>query len=211
MNILDLILVGCLAWVVLKGWRMGLLRSLAGLVGIVLAYVLGLAYGGAAAAWMTGNPERIDGWVALVGFLLVFVATVIAFHLAGRVLHNVLQATPFGVFDALGGAAVGLAKGVLILGLLLILLHANPIHTRLPAFVDGSALGPPVQRTALVLVDGIKALAPRAGHLLEEMGVHPPDAPALPIVEKISDEAGQARAKLDSLVEQSRQRLDTKE
>jgi len=207
MNIVDLVLIGCLVWMGVRGFRAGLLLGLGGLAGIVVAYTLGLSHGQAVAARISGDSGEIEGGAALLGFLLVFVVALALCYVAVRMLRKVLQATPLGVLDAVGGAAIGLTKAVLILGLLLMLLRAQPLHEGIPEYVDRSALGRPVQRAALVLIEGIKALAPGAQKLLDQIGVPEMEGPTPPIVDKITSKADEARQTLDSLVTESRRRL----
>ena len=210
MNAVDLILLICLIWAALKGWKAGLLRSLAGLVGLILAYGLALSYGGTVANWLVGDSAGRETGAALVGFLSVFLVTLTASYIAVRILHKMLHATPLGLFDTIGGGAVGLAKGLLILGLLLFLARAYPLHSRVPGYIAGSAFGPPVQRSALFLIDAIRAAVPSAASLYSKLGPPAQQPSHPPIVDTISDRANEARARLDSLVEDSRKALESK-
>lgn len=209
MNIVDLILLIGFLWVVVKGWRLGLLRSLAGLLSIVLAYGFALSYGGVAAAWIAGAGSEPGAGAALLGFCCVFLLTLLACYLCARILHNLLEATPFGLFNAIGGALFGLAQGLLILGLALILLRAHPIHSRIPDHIDGSAFGRPVQRAALALLDAVRAGFPRGEKLYRKLVPPRPKGPPHPIVDKVTEEAEGVRSKLDGLIEDTRKRLDS--
>ena len=210
MNFVDLILLIGLLWAARKGWQIGLVQSLIGLISLVLSYGLALRYGGEVAGRLTGDPGDQEGGVALIGFLAVFLVTLAACYLAGRLLRSLLRASPLGILDTLGGAAIGLSKGVLVLGLLTVLLHANPLHSRLPGFIDSALLVPHVQRAALVLSNGIQALFPSARDLFQSLGVQTPESPPPPIVDKIKNEAQEARQKLNTLIDESREKLDSK-
>ena len=211
MNFVDLILAICLLWAAAKGWRIGLLQSLVILIGLVLAYGFALSYGGEVAGRIAGDPAESGSESTLIGFLVVFLLTLFACYLAGRILHKALRVSPFGIFDAIGGGGIGLANALLILGLLTILLHAHPLHSKLPGFIDGSALGRPVQRAALLLLDGVKAVVPRTTHLYKQLVPETMTLDPHPIVDEMSDQADAARAKLDSLIKESRKRLDSKQ
>ena len=207
MNIVDLILLIGILWTARKGWQIGLLQSLVGLLSILIAYGAALTYGGDAAQKFLGESDTLEAGAALIGFLAVFAATLVACYLIGRVVHTVLVASPLGTVDAIGGGALGLAKGLLILGLLTVLLRAYPLHSRIPEFIDNAALAPPVQKAALFLADGIQNLFPKAKELLQKMGVQTVDTP--PIVDEINKKADSAREKLDALIDESRKRLES--
>ena len=210
MNFVDLILVVGLLWAAVKGWRIGLLQSLIVLIGLVLAYGFALSYGAAASAWIIGDAAEKGSGAALIGFLMVFLLTLLASTCAGRMLRKALRHSPFGIFDTVGGAAVGLANALLILGLLVMLLRAHPPHSKLPEYIDTSTLGQPVQRAAVLLLDGIKAAVPHTAFLYEQLVPQASEVPSHPIVDKVSDKADAARTVLDSLMKESRKRLESK-
>ena len=110
--------------------------------------------------------------------------------------------------DTVDGA-FGLAKGVFIFGLLTVFCHAYPIHSRLPGLIDESVLGTHVQQAALYLADAVQTQFPRAKDLLVKMGIQADDSPP-PIVGKLNKEAEKAREKLNSFIDESRKRLESK-
>lgn len=208
MNIIDIILALGLFWLARKGWQIGLIQSLMGLISVVLAYGAALTYGEAAARALLGAIEDLDGGAALLGFVVVFVATLLGCYLIGRALHKALQASPLGIIDAFGGAALGLAKGLLILGLITTFVRLYPLHSRIPELIDQSALGPPVQTAAQIIAEGVQAVFPKTKTLLEKLGIQTQQTP--PIVDKLNKEADEARKKINELLDESRQRLETR-
>lgn len=205
MNIVDIILALGLFWTARKGWQIGLVQSLISLLSIVLAYGFALTYGESAARQLLDTTDELDGGTALLGFLAVFILVLVISHLIGRALHKALQASPLGTVDALGGGGLGLAKGLLILGLLTIFFRSYPVHSKIPTLIDQSALGPPVQNSALVIANAVKAVFPKTQNLLERMGVNPDKAP--PLVDKLNKSAGEARKKIDELIDESKEKL----
>jgi membrane protein required for colicin V production len=209
MNFLDLILLIVLSWLTFKGWRIGLVRSLVGLVSLVLAYGFSLSYGGTAAARIAGENTEVGAGATLIGFLLVFVITMGICYVAGRILHTVLQATPLGAINAIGGAAFGLAQALLILGLATILIRAYPPHSTLPGYIDNSALVQPVQQSAIALMDVIQMIYPRGSELYNKLVPGGTDTPEF--VDDANRKAEEAKAKLDELMQQSRNKLKKQE
>ena len=99
-------------------------------------------------------------WVA--GFLLA-VGVVVAVGTFGRVMRQGARAVGLGFFDRLGGAALGVAEGVLAAGLLL--------------FVIGAALG---RSHSLVATSRSFALLERAEQLTAARAEPAPDVAAPP-------------------------------
>ena len=209
MNFLDLILLIVLAWLTFKGWRIGLVRSLVGLVGLILAYGFALSYGDLASGMITGENAEPGEGATLIGFLLVFITTIVICYIAGRILHTALQATPLGAVNSIGGAAFGMAQALLILGLATILLRAYPPHSSIPGYIDDSELIRPVQHSAIALMDVIRMVYPKASGLYNRLvpgSENPPD-----FVDEANRKAEEARAKLEELMQQSKEKLDKKE
>ncbi len=201
MNIVDLILLIGLCWMVFRGCRTGLVRSLVGLLSFILAYGFGLAYGGAVSEWVSG--ETAGHGPALLGFVCVFLATLIACYLLGRMLQAMLKATPFGIVDTLCGGIIGLAQGLLLLGLLILLLRAYSPHPGVKAYIDDARLTRHVQRACLVLMDAVKAAVPRASEFYRYLVPDDPESSIHPFMDSMTRGTGKARDRLKVLIEES--------
>lgn len=210
MNFLDLIILLSLLWAARKGWKTGLIQSFISLVGLVLSYGLALRYGNEAVGWWTRDTGELKDEITIIGFLTIFLTTLVLCYLSGRILRSLLRASPLGILDTFGGTVIGLSKGVLVLGLLTIILHTKPIHRQLPKFIDGATLVPPLQRAALVMSSGIQILFPSAQNLFQELGLRPLEVLPPPILDKITNEAGKAKKKLKYLIDESRDKLESK-
>lgn len=202
MNIVDLIFALGLFWFARKGWQIGLVQSLIMLFSVILAYGFALTYGETTARALFETTEDLGSGAALFGFLVIFAAVLVACYFIGNTLHGMLQTSPLGAIDAFGGIAIGLAKGALILGLIAIFLHANPIHSRVPEFIDNSALGAPLQKSARMIADGVQAMFPNVKTLLETLGIQIEKTP--PLIEKLNKEAGEARKKINEMLDESK-------
>ena len=91
MNLVDIVLGLGLLWSTLRGWRIGLVRSVIGLLGLFLAYGLALVYGRDAAAWLVGGSPDGHTAAALLGFLSVFLLVLAACAIGGRIVRGVLH------------------------------------------------------------------------------------------------------------------------
>ena len=202
MNIVDLILVLGLFWFARKGWQIGLVQSLIMLLSVILAYCCALAYGETIARALFDTTGDIGRGAALFGFLVIFAAVLVACYFIGSALHKALRASPLGAIDAFGGIALGLVQGALILGLLAIFFHANPIHSRVPEYIDNSALGAPLQKSAHVIADGVQAMYPDVKTTLEKLGIQTSKTP--PLIEELNKEAREAKKKINELIDKSK-------
>ncbi len=202
MTIIDPILALGLFYLARKGWQTGLVQSLIGLISVVLAYGCALAYGEALARALFDSTGDLGEGAALIGFLAVGLAVLIACYLIGQAIHGVLQASPLGAIDAIGGGVLGLAQGILIIGLLTLFLRANPFHSRVPELIDESALGPPLQKAARVIADGVQAMYPNVKTMLEKLGIQTASQ-APPLIEKLNKEARDTRVKINELLDES--------
>lgn len=209
MNLIDPILAIGIAWGAFKGWRRCLVVSLVGLVGLVAAYGLALSWGGTVARWMAGGEAEPGAGLSLLGFVLVFLAVVVAAYVAGLAIRKIVQTSPLGFVDTAGGIAVGAAKAILVLGLLMILLRSLPVPGGLASAFDNALLGRPVERTAILLLDGVQAAFPQAEKLYHRL-VPQQDARAdPPAVDGASRKAEEARERLKGLIDESRERLES--
>ena len=122
-NAVDAILVAVLALFVLGGLRRGLVWELLDLVGLGASFALGLQGYGALGSWLVERYEAPQALANLAGFFAIFLASLFAFALVSALIGG-LVGTPLTLgilrpLNALGGAALGLAKGVVFAALVL--------------------------------------------------------------------------------------------
>jgi membrane protein required for colicin V production len=122
---LDWVMLAVLVVSVGLGLARGLLLEVATLVGWVVAYF--------AAQWLAvdvapylplGAPG--SGLNRAAAFALVFLAAVIIWSLAAKLVRMALHATPLSLIDRVGGGAFGLLRGGLLLIVLATLVSFTP-------------------------------------------------------------------------------------
>lgn len=114
MNIFDLVVYLALAWAVFNGWRRGFLLQMLSLVAVVAALYLGAIYG-AELGYLLG----MKGTTAQIGgFITIFMVSLIAIAIAGRLLRGVLKFAGLGIVDTLLGILFSVAKVALIVSVM---------------------------------------------------------------------------------------------
>lgn len=123
MNWLDWTIFIVMVLSVLGAAAQGFFFELFSLAGTILGYLV--------AAW---NYKRIAPWIlpyvknewvaSAVGFFLIFIVIVILAGIAGRIARWAMKEVGLRWFDRLLGAAFGLAKGVLVVAVLVMALAA---------------------------------------------------------------------------------------
>lgn len=131
-NWIDLVILGLLALFVGFGIWAGLVKSLFRL----LAWV-----GGAAGSWfgseyvvlwLTHNVASIPPFaLKFSGLFIGFLVPFIVLSLIGFGLHKLVNASPLGAANRMGGGLLGLVKGLILTTLLMALLHYLPAQGEL--------------------------------------------------------------------------------
>jgi len=121
MNILDYIILGLIAFFVLKGIFRGFFREIASLAGIIFGIWIGNHYYPQLANILkTYIP--FEKFLSLISFFLLFVVVVILFNLFGIFLHHFFKKLLVAWLDRGLGFGLALIKGIIISYLLIVLL-----------------------------------------------------------------------------------------
>ena len=114
MNLFDVIVYIALAWAVFNGWRRGFLLQLVSLVALIAGLMLAAKYGA-----YVGSLMGLDSpTAAIVGFLVIFLAALVAITIVGHLLRAVLRFSGLGVADVLLGILFSVLKIGLVVGVL---------------------------------------------------------------------------------------------
>ena len=153
----DLIVFALLALSAAVGFARGAAREVAALVALIGAALITL-FTAAAAAHAAHRFIHTDWLAALCGMLVVFVVVYLALRLAGGVVARHIQETRFvGALDRSVGLAIGLVRGLIVLGALeLLFVAATPEDLR-PHWIVGATTWPLAQDMGKAL----KAVAPK--------------------------------------------------
>ena len=121
MNILDFIIIGLIAFFLIKGIFRGFFREIASLAGIICGLVIGNHYHPQMADYLKAYIP-LERPLPLIGFIILFIAVIIGFHLFGLLLHSLFKRLLIGWFDRTLGICFALIKGIIVSYLLIVLL-----------------------------------------------------------------------------------------
>ncbi len=112
MNWLDLAIIISLTMSGIAGWRHGLSKVAAVIIGIVLGVYLAGRFGASVGEALTFIESA--GLAAVAGYSVVFAGVFIALMIAAQALRKSLGMVLLGWVDGAGGAVLGLAAGVIV-------------------------------------------------------------------------------------------------
>ncbi len=174
MGWIDLAVFALLAVAVFVGFRKGLVQEIVGIIALVAAFVAAVVLHQAAAGWLKGMAPAIPGHIApTAGFMAAFLAVFLAITIAGWLLSKIIRATPLDLADKLGGMAVGLIKGALIISVLLLLLAMVPLPKDASDRLDGSAAIRSMRKVAPWVYQHTKGLWPKAREMYQDFQKQP--------------------------------------
>lgn len=119
-DILDLVIVVTLVLFTIRGIRNGLIGEVAGIFSLVGGFWAARAWNGDLAAYLTFIED--PSWRIIASCVLIFIAVMLGIGLIARILKKIVSYSFAGWLDKIGGALLGLAKGILLWALLFIVL-----------------------------------------------------------------------------------------
>lgn len=129
MNQLDIVIMAVLALMGLRGLLRGLIKEVAALTALVLGGWLAYRFHDTAAAPL--KPLMPVPVAEVVTFVLLLIMVGLVAHLLGNLLTGLVKLALLGWVNRLGGVAVGLLEGSLILGMIFYAIMAIPFAFQL--------------------------------------------------------------------------------
>ncbi len=159
MNIFDYILIIIIGLNVYGGFRLGLLRQVGALFGILLGLFIAFQYHASISQWfdemfnlrdfftgLLGGADRVlpglpDALLMFLSLLVIFIVCAVLGSYVGRLAARLVQLVKLSFLDRLAGSAMGLLKGLLIA---LIIVHISSFFsmTAVGGLVENSSLAP---------------------------------------------------------------------
>ena len=123
MNYVDIIIVVVLVAFGIGGLRKGIITEAATLLGLGLGLYGAFHFSDYTAdrllQWVEINPKYLN----LISFIVTFIVVAILVNLLGRIVTKIVKSLNLGFIDKIGGFVFGIAKGILICSLLVMLVN----------------------------------------------------------------------------------------
>lgn len=107
----------------LGGWRKGIIIEITTLLGLGLGLYGAFHFSDFTAEKLVGLVEINPKYLNLISFVVTFVVVAILVNLLGRMVSKLVKNLNLGFIDKVGGFVVGIAKGLLVCSLLVMLLN----------------------------------------------------------------------------------------
>lgn len=124
LNYLDIIIIVLMFVFGVTGWRKGIIIEAATLLGLGLGLYGAFHFSDFTAQELVNYVEINPKYLGVISFIVTFIVVALVVNLLGRLLSKVVKNLNLGFIDKLGGFLVGLAKGVLLCSLMVMLINA---------------------------------------------------------------------------------------
>jgi membrane protein required for colicin V production len=116
MNILDVFILIVVVWALVKGWRSGLLREAASLVGFIIGLIVAKLLYGWLGAYLAPSLGTSPTLANIFAFIILWVVVPIALGIAARGLSKMIDDIPIvGKLNGLLGAGISFVKYMILL------------------------------------------------------------------------------------------------
>lgn len=156
MSLLDITIMVVLALMGLRGLLRGLIKEVAALTALVLGGWLAYRYHAVAATPL--KPLLPTAAAEVVAFVLLLILVGLAAHLLGNLLTGLIKLALLGWVNRLGGVALGLVEGSLILGMVLYAIVAIPFPFQLKETVKNHPVAAKLATFGGTMLDRAKTL-----------------------------------------------------
>ncbi|MDR3094766.1 MAG: CvpA family protein [Bacteroidales bacterium] len=119
--VIDAVILVCLVWGFVKGFRKGIVMQTFSIIGVGLGI-----WGGLSLAYLV-EPHLPHEWSRLacsfVSFLIVFICMMLMVIVAGKIISKMLDAVALGLLNRLLGACFGLLVNALVLSTIIVFVN----------------------------------------------------------------------------------------
>ncbi|WPP53484.1 CvpA family protein [Catalinimonas niigatensis] len=153
MSIWDFVILAILLAGAYRGYQKGLLREVIAVIALVAGVIGAIQWMPWGVAFLSETFDVTSEFLPAFAFLFIFIVIVLILSLAGRLLKLVIDLTPIGFLDGIGGALLGMIKWALGISILLWVLDTAQIEL-------------PVDNNSLIYLN-VKQVAP---YVFEHLG-----------------------------------------
>ncbi|MBZ0264774.1 CvpA family protein [bacterium] len=126
MTVVDFVVLFLLALFLIRGLMRGFLVEIFLVLGFIGGYFAAKAFGPKASVYLSTTTDMADWMTVIIGTVGIFLITTIAIRLLGIIIKKMLKAFGLGPIDRFLGAFAGLAKGAMVVIILMIIALMSP-------------------------------------------------------------------------------------
>ena len=160
MNWIDFVLIALLLTTIIVGAKKGLVRELSAFIVFFVAIILTVNYVDVFAVWVYNRIGGSPLVSAFISFVLLAAISYGVFKLAAWLFYKVASIKSQGKPDQVGGAIIGLIRGWMMVGFLVLITFLLPLPESFYVAFDGSALGKVIAKTVPLMYEGTKVMHP---------------------------------------------------
>jgi membrane protein required for colicin V production len=118
LNYIDYIILVILVLFLIQGYRKGIIIGLATIAALVLGIYVAVHFSNYLDATLMEHLKPSRKWLPFLSFAITFILVVIAVMIVAKLTEKLVDLVGMGFFNHLGGAALGLVKGVILVSIL---------------------------------------------------------------------------------------------
>ena len=154
-NIFDAIVISITLILAIKGYFTGIIKEIAGLVGIGAGLFLGSMYYQQTGEYINNSIFKIpnESAINVVGFVAVFVITWLIIILIGMLFSKILQVAKLGIIDRIGGVIFSAGKFFIIVSVIVTMLsQIEALKSSLEKYQKNSIMWPIMDKVGQTLI-----------------------------------------------------------
>ena len=124
LNYLDYIILVILALFLIHGYRQGVIVGLATIVALILGIYAAVHFSNYLDNTLVEHLHPSRKWLPILSFSITFILVVIAVMLVAKLTEKLVDVVGMGFFNHLGGVALGLLKGIILISILIFMLSS---------------------------------------------------------------------------------------
>ena len=142
LNYIDYIILAILVLFLIQGYRKGIIVGLATIAALILGIYAAVHFSNYLDATLMEHLHPSRKWLPILSFAITFLLVVIVIMIVAKLTEKLADVVGMGFFNRLGGAALGVVKGVVLVSILMFLLKNVAPNTKWPSDQDkkGSCL-----------------------------------------------------------------------
>ena len=119
LNFIDYIILVILALFIIQGYRKGIIIGLATIAALIAGIYVAVHFSNYLDATLVEHLHPSRKWLPILSFTITFLVVVILVILTAKLTEKLVDLVGMGFFNHLGGAALGLVKGVILISILI--------------------------------------------------------------------------------------------